>query len=231
MALTNPKDFKAFVELIPKKVLENTWFFPVRQDNKDPDVPRGTILKGNVNYRLSRYDALNRLKWGKNVGTYALPLGLMFLDLDVFEEKFIASNELITTISAIPTISVQSRNGGLQKYFLNNGKYANQLIKENGVIVGELRTNWQYVVSIGSYVPPDEHNNGGDGTYRMKQEYASMIEFQEIPGLDRLTLVGEITPKPTKAEKSTWNNDTVKAEKISNESYAELTRGRVRTRY
>jgi len=231
MALTNPKDFKTFLELIPKNVLENMWFFPVRQDNKNPDVPGGTILKGNVNYRLSRYDALNRLKWGKNVGIYALPGGLMFLDLDVDKGNFLASPELIRHISDIPTISVQSRNGGLQKYFLNNGKYANQLIKENEIIIGELRTNWQYVVSIGSYVPPDEHNNRGDGTYRMKQEYASMIEFQKIPGLDKLTLFGEITPKPTKAEKSIWNNDTVKAEKISNESYAELMKGRIRTGY
>lgn len=228
MALTNPKDFKELINILPKDVLKNTWFFPLKQDRKNPDVPPGTILKGNLAYRLSYYDAINRLKWGKNVGIYALTGGLMFLDLDVKNSNFIASYELIYKILDIPTISVKTRNGGLQKYFLNEGKYPSQLIKENGVIVGELRTNWQYVVSVGSYVTPDEHSNHGDGTYRLnaKKCYMQLLSFENIPGLDPLAKIGETQ----KIEKTTWNNNTVTAETISIEDHDIIMKNKVRRR-
>ena len=182
MALTNVKDFKELLEIIPKTVLEKVWFFPIKQDRKNPDVPSGTILKGNLAYRLSRYDAINRLKWGKNVGIYALKGGLMFLDLDVKNGKLLASQSLLDSIALNPTLTIQTRNGGIQKYYLNDGEYNNQVIKENGMPIGELRTDWYYVVSVGSYVIPDEHSCG-DGTYRLFGEYREINTFNGLPGI------------------------------------------------
>lgn len=171
MALTNPKDFEILMKLIPPVVEKNIWFFPIRQDRKNPDVPGGTILKENAAYRMTKYESLKRLKWGKNIGMYALPGGLMFLDLDVRDGKLLASQRFLEILELNPTLTIKSRNGGIQKYFLNIGLYANQLLKEGGVIIGELRTNWQYVVAVGSHVDPDEHCRGEpDGTYRIQMK-------------------------------------------------------------
>lgn len=182
MALTNVSDFKELLEVIPKNIMDKVWFFPIKQDRKNPDVPSGTILKGNLAYRLSKYDAINRLKWGKNVGIYALTGGLMFLDLDVKNGKIIASQNILDSVSLNPTPTIQTRNGGIQKYYLNGGEYNNQVIKENGVPIGELRTDWYYVVSVGSYVIPDEHSCG-DGTYRLSGECREINSFNGLPGI------------------------------------------------
>jgi hypothetical protein len=184
MALTNIKDFRELLDIIPKSTMEKVWFFPIKQDRKNPDVPSGTILKGNLTYRLSRYDAINRLKWGKNVGIYALKGGLMFLDLDVKNGKLIASNEFLDSIALNPTLTIRTRNGGIQKYYLNDGEYNNQVIKENGIQIGELRTDWYYVVAVGSYVIPDKHSCG-DGTYRLSDECREINKFNGLPGILR----------------------------------------------
>lgn len=187
MTATNPKDFEKFVKLIPKDILENIWFFPIRQDAKTPDVPGGCVLKRNEKYRMKYGDCISRLKRGKNVGIYAIPGSLMFLDLDVSDGKIIASPGIIEKLSK--TMTVQTRNGGRQFYYLNDGKYANQLVYEGEKIIGELRTDWWYVVSIGSYVLPDKKNCGGDGTYRLISGNQSISEFQD-PGLN-LKLMGK----------------------------------------
>jgi len=183
MALTNVTDFKTFLDIIPKEVYPNVLFFPLKQDRKNPEVPSGTILKGNLSYRLSRSMAINRLKWGKNVGIYALTEGLMFLDLDVKNGKLLASKEFLGEVALNPTLTIQTRNGGLQKYYVNNGEYNNQVIKENGVPIGELRTDWYYVVSVGSYVIPDEHTNKGDGTYRLNTDTMNINPFKGLTGV------------------------------------------------
>jgi hypothetical protein len=180
MTYTKPRDFQELINIIPKEVMEKVWFFPIKQDRKNPDVPSGTILKGNLAYRLSQYDAINRLKWGKNVGIYALSWGLMFLDLDVKNGKLIASQSILDSLELNPTLTIQTRNGGIQKYYLNEGAYPNQVIKENGVPIGELRTNWFYVVSVGSYVTPDEQSANGDGTYRLIGKNRLISKFKGL---------------------------------------------------
>lgn len=165
MTATNVTDFKKFITLIPQDILKSVWFFPLRQDRKNPDVPGGTVLKGNLAYRLDVKSCVYRLKQGKNFGIYGLPGGLMFLDIDVSGGHIIATKWFIEQIP--PTFTVRTRNGGYQYYYMNRGLYPNQIIKENGVQVGELRTNWYYVVGVGSYVTPDKDNKDGDGTYRI----------------------------------------------------------------
>lgn len=189
MSNTNPKDFKMFLELLPKELFEYTWFFPLRPSKKNPDCPSGTILKGNLSYRLHPKEAYTRLKWGKNVGIYALPKGLLFLDLDVENGKMLASQKYIDMISSIPTFTVQTRNGGIQKYFRNDGIYPNQLLYENGIKIGELRADWFYVVAVGSFVDIDEDNCNGDGTYRIVHPNP-MVSF---PGFENVHKYGETT--------------------------------------
>ena len=178
MSLTNPKDFQTFFGLIPKEKRENIWFFPIRKNKKIPEVPSGTTLKGNCSYRLTFEEARRRLKWGANVGIYALQEGLCFLDLDVKDGKLIASQAILDAIELNPTLTIKTRNGGIQKYFWNNGEYPNQVIFETDIAIGELRTDWYYVVSVGSHVEPDEDCLGEpDGTYRISQE-VPISQFQ-----------------------------------------------------
>jgi hypothetical protein len=109
----------------------------------------------------------------------------MFLDLDVKNGKLLASQSILDSIALNPTLTIQTRNGGIQKYYLNDGEYNNQVIKENGMPIGELRTDWYYVVSVGSYVIPDEHSSGGDGTYRLLSEYREINKFNGLPEILR----------------------------------------------
>ena len=210
MTATNPKDFEKVIKLLPRDVLENVWFFPIRQDTKRPEVPGGSNMKSEKN-RLKRGDALGRLQKGKNVGIYALEKGLMFLDLDVADGKIIASPVLLEKLSK--TMTIQTRNGGRQYYYLNDGKYTNQLIQEGKKVVGELRADWWYVVSVGSYVPSDEKNAGGDGTYRLISENQPIAEFHDIG----LNLKPRSDTKTEKSEKNITQYDHEKPEnQISN---------------
>jgi hypothetical protein len=222
MSLTNVSDFKKFFSMIPKDYLENTWFFPVRQDAKEPDVRRGTDQKSPKN-RLLFSDCVKRLKSGKNVGLYGLPQGLMILDLDVKEGKLLASNGFLDRLES--TLEIRSRNGGRQYYYLNDGKYANQILKEKETVIGELRCFWWYVVVCGSYVPIDEHNFDGDGTYRIIAG-DMIVAFPGIPGMN-LKLQGE-TKEPTIKNKI---YDHERPENvITNEQHAAMMAGRRRVK-
>lgn len=183
MTNTNPNAFKMFLSILPKEILDNTWFFPLRANSKQPDVPCGSVLKGNLKFRMDKYQAMDRLKHGQNVGIYALSGGLMFIDLDVENGKLKATNNFIKNLN--DTFVVKTRNGGLQYYYLNNGIYPNQLLKENGETIGELRSDWYYVVSVGSYVNPDKDNKDGTGTYQVYGQKCPITHLQGFSGLKK----------------------------------------------
>ena len=178
--MTNPKDFEKLLKRIGREKLTDVWFFPLRSHRKNPDCPFGTVLKGNTAYRLDKGDALKRLSSGGNVGIYALQGGLMFLDLDVTNNNYLASERILARLDE--TLTIQTRNGGKHLYYWNDGTYANQDIKENGVKIGELRTDWFYVVSCGSFVDVDDNNTLGDGNYRIIKN-VPIIDFQGFPGV------------------------------------------------
>lgn len=192
-------EFKKLLSKIPNDRFKNTWFIALRQNRKNPDCPGGTVLKGNTAYRLMVKDCITRLKWGKNIGIYAMSGGLMFLDLDVEKGKLKASEEFLQKIT--PSFCVKTRNGGMQYYYLNDGGYPNQIIKENGVDIGELRTDWYYVVGVGSYVIPDENNGNGDGTYRVINDATiapfsgldGYIEKRSEPQKDEVQIINKVT--------------------------------------
>jgi len=222
MANTNPKDFKTFLSLIPKEVLDKVWFFPIRSNRKVPDVPQGTILKANSAYRLTPAQSYQRLKNGLNVGIYALPQGLMFVDLDVSKGKIIASQDILDALDSMNTLKVQTRNGGYQYYFVNSQNYPTQLLKENKIIIGELRNNWSYVVSIGSYVDIDENNAQGDGTYRI-------LQLNSIKSFAGLTIAKTCTITNTDQKTSEWMHE--KSEnKISNEEMIRMRGNKIRVK-
>lgn len=170
MTNTSVPSFKLFLNRVPQSNLRNTVFLPVHQDRKFPDVPCGSIIKfedGSINpaVKIDVKTCIQRLKQGKNIAIYGMPGGLMFLDLDVKDGKIKASEEFIKSIPK--TFTIKTRNGGLQYYYLNHSNAINQDLFTDGVNIGELRVNWQYVVGVGSYVNPDENNANGDGTYRV----------------------------------------------------------------
>jgi hypothetical protein len=207
MTITKPDDFKKLLPNIPDERFKNIWFFPVRQDRKNPDVPPGTILKGNTAYRLTAKDAYQRLKSGKNIGIYALPAGLMFLDIDVKDGKTKASKEFIKQIPE--TFTVKTRNGGYQYYYLNESKYSNQIIKEHGIEIGELRTNWYYVVGVGSFVTPDENNFDGNGIYHIEHN----VSVTSFHGLENYITKGNIQETEIKTfSKKTEDKDEIRIE-------------------
>jgi hypothetical protein len=216
MANTNPKDFLTFSDIIPKEISQNIWIVPIRTNAKLPDVPKGTVLKGNMAYRLTPSEAYARLKNGSNIGLYAIPRGLMFIDLDVKDGKILASPGLISQLDWMQTTKIQTRNGGFQYYFLNTQKYDTQLLKENGIVIGELRNNWSYVVGIGSYVDTDAHNQGGDGTYRL----ISALAPAEFSGLNILDLDNNAHNKVKPKLKTSYKHDA--DFKFSDGEYTEM---------
>ena len=174
MTNTAPSNFKLFLNRIPTSNLKNCVFVPVYQDKKFPDVPYGTKIKldnGLINpvVKIDVKTCILRLKSSKNIAIYAMPKGLMFLDVDVENGKIKVSDDFLKSIPE--TFTVITRNGGFQFYFLNNRDGCNQDIFENDINIGELRHNWQYVVGVGSYVEPDQNNAGGDGTYRVLHDF------------------------------------------------------------
>ena len=210
MTATSYKEFKLLFDRIPKDRLPFVHFIPIRCGSK---VPIGN-WKGKVH--LSLYECKNVLKTGGNIAVAGIPKGLMFLDIDIKNfpngiPKFI--QDMIPS-----TFTVKSRSGGRHYYFLNNGEYDNQkfimlskdkcieydsmeiktkedLLKYMNLIhieVGELRTNWQYVVACGSWVEPE--------TYRCINEYP-MTDFENvntsIHKLFRKGKVKDLTPNRT----------------------------------
>lgn len=223
MSFTSVSDFRAMVSAIPKENLVNTWFFPVRMNAKEPDIPKGNSFKANTAYRLSVYDAINRLKWGKNVGICAIIGGIMFLDIDVSKGKLLASEGFLDSLEE--TLMIRSRNGGRQYYFLNDGKYANQIVYEGKTAIGELRADWWYVVGAGSYVPFDENNNDGDGTYRIREG----DKVNSFPGIPEtiLKLRGDTEEVKQHNTKLVYDHEKVE-NRISNEDFTKMMKDRIK---
>src|SRR5659263_32652 len=207
MSNTEPAQFQRLLELIPPEIMDKVWFFPLPSGKKfPPDVPKGTVMNFNEEYRLSPSQALDRMKAGKNVGIYCLPGGLFIIDEDREKGAFIAPEELRSTFPN--TLTIQTRNAGRQYYCQNNGSFSNKVYKYNGIKAGELRSNWYYGVAPGSYVKPDD-DAGQDAT-----GLYSIIKDAPISQLDKLPAWMEISEDILKEEikikiehKGTWKND------------------------
>ncbi len=78
---TDPAQFQRFLTLIPDEINPHVWFIPLGMGLKSPDIPKGESAK-DEKYRLTPEKAHERIKKGINVGIYATPGGLLFLDAD-----------------------------------------------------------------------------------------------------------------------------------------------------
>jgi P4 family phage/plasmid primase-like protien len=163
-ATTKPEEFAKFISLLPM----NPYLIPLKRESKDPDIPKGESWK-DPKYKLTTDQAYARLCAGLNVGVVASE-GLLIFDLDD-PEKYVFQKE---------TTMVKTRNGKLHKFFLNDGTVENAVGKGKYVKCGEVRASWQYVVCVGSYVPPDSPN--GDGVYRVVVEREPVtLSASELP--------------------------------------------------
>jgi len=180
-----------FLKLIKRieEVNADPILIPVKANSKEPDV--SVSIKENLDkVRLTPQEAIKRLEEGKNVGIYAFPHGLCFVDI---ESDFV---DLID----FETFTVKTRDGGRHYYFLNSGIDRNYILKADGKKIGELRANWQYVLTPGSYVPSEKN----DGYYRVvkdlpiaKLDFEALRRFIEDEQKERA-----ITPQPRKGFKN-----------------------------
>ncbi|KUJ94011.1 MAG: Phage/plasmid primase, P4 family [Archaeoglobus fulgidus] len=157
---TKPSEFVKLLERIPQG--GEVAFIPIVENGKEPDTP--VKIKDNLEkIKLTASEALRRLQRGQNVGIYAFPGGLCFVDVDRPD---------IVDLSEFPeTFTVKTRNGGFQLYYLNTGVERNFILKKDGEKIGELRANWQYVLVPGSHVPPDgEAFDGATGVYEVVRD-------------------------------------------------------------
>lgn len=144
--------FLEFYDLLMKNAPENykPWFFPCEKNNKNPS-PQAILnldrnSKGSWHHesaRLTKEKAIELIKQGYNIGISARendPLIIIDIDNPKFSDKF--PEDTLTTYS-------RKRAGGHLFYWDKNGTAKINLPTDDG----EIRSNNQYVLSPGSYVP------------------------------------------------------------------------------
>ena len=118
-------------------------------------------------------------KYNFNIAIVAHIGGVCFMDIDLTDGKFTIPKTVVDElIETYDTFTVRTKSGGIQLYFINdeltkhfvdNGYAANPKLMFNGKDAGEIRTNWQYVLFPGSFVPIDYDKKGctvdADGMY------------------------------------------------------------------
>jgi len=166
MVNTQPSEFIKFCSYLPKD--KKVIYIPIQENNKRPDVAKGESWK-DPKYHLTQEQALARLCQGNNVGVVANDW-LCIFDLDN-PDKYTFPKQ---------TLTIKTRNGRLHKYFINDGSVTNSVGKNKLTECGEVRADWQYVVSAGSYIPAD--NEKGDGIYKVLFDHElATLSAIEIP--------------------------------------------------
>jgi hypothetical protein len=161
MLSTDFKEFKKLFDRIPKERLDNVRFIPLQSTKKIPY--RGESWK---NYKLTYYECKDKMKMMSNIGVVALPKGICIVDIDTNKDRRILDIDIANELDCYNTFTVLTRSNGLHFYFLNDGGYNTQDLIVNGENIGELRANWSYVLSAGSFVDMD----GYKGNYTVIQD-------------------------------------------------------------
>ncbi len=170
---TSIEEFELWVSLIPEDVLFQAWLFPVARNDKVPDVPAGESWK-DEKHRLTVEQARSRILGGSNVGVAATGEGLVFFDFD--------KPEVLKPESFPDTLTVITRNGRVHKHYLNGG-VQNADGKGKYAGCGEIRARWKYVLTPGSYVPPDSAASpDANGFYRIvKPIPPTLLKESDLP--------------------------------------------------
>jgi len=189
---TDPEEFKKFHELLTADAPEGyqPYYFPLEKNGKDPW--KGLSWKQN---RKTFEQAYDLMKQGFNIGIAAIDTDpLVIVDID----------DLSQVKSHKPTLENQSRKRiGRHCFYFTDDPLATSIFdnsaKQNIATedAGEVRSNWQYVVAAGSYVPcapeelaaiPDEDKPNA-GRYSLMIEHSvTSITYNELPEAYRTCL-------------------------------------------
>jgi len=163
----NAMEFQRFLNRANEIKDLNLHIIPIKARKKTPDVfENWNTVRINPDSALARINELH-----SNVGLVAHETdenhkrGLCFIDVDLIDGKFPIPKDKIDELIAMGTLTIRTKSGGLQFYFINNitnylrtkGYSTNPKYTVEGSTqdCGELRTNVAYVLAPGSFVPLD----------------------------------------------------------------------------
>ena len=194
--LTHPHEFKKFTYLLLSNAPKNyvPWFFRCAKESKEPALQFGSWKneKNRLNYR----EAYNWLLQGGNIGIAGTDKDTL-VNLD-------ADGGIINTAELKPTLTsrTRSRTGLHCFYFTHDKKRIGNIPTDNA---GEVRSNWQYVLTPGSYVKtdpnevPKKYRDDNIGVYTIEvARPVAWITYEELPKIFRETKEKSMTIEPRK---------------------------------
>jgi P4 family phage/plasmid primase-like protien len=181
MSDPRPEEFRRFAELL----LENApdeyqpWFFRCESSSKAPDITFGSWKEEQA--RLGVDQAVQWMQQGGNVGIAGRPDDRL-INVDIDDEDETSPDDLKSTLVA----RSRSRTGAHAWYFESD--HTDNIPNIPTDNKGEVRTDWQYVVAPGSYVPVDDKRNlppeeqADAGYYTVEREQpVSSLRYEELP--------------------------------------------------
>lgn len=197
---TDVREFDKFIKCLPEDFKPH--LFPLVQNGKEP-IP----FKSWKNNKISVNEAHRLMRCGFNIGIAGTPDDkLCIVDVD----------DLTLVPNVKPTLQVTSRKriGRHNFFFATDGTAKENIATDDA---GEVRSNWQYVVAAGSYVPcsPEEiaripeEDQVNAGRYTVSREVPiSEITFEELLDVYKIAyrerenaiLLEKINPKPVKQD-------------------------------
>lgn len=179
----DPEQLIRFVKLLKQNAPEDyePWFFRVEAGGKAPDTSYGSWKDEDA--RLSGFEAVKWMREGGNVGIAGTPNDRL-VNVDIDDEDETTPDDMKPTLMA----RSRSRTGIHGWYFESEPGEIPNIPTDDA---GEIRANWQYVVTPGSYVEtdpdevPEEHREMA-GYYTIeREEPAAGIDFEELPEVFR----------------------------------------------
>jgi len=166
----NAMEFQRFLNRANEIKDLNLHIIPIKARKKTPDVfENWNTVRVTPDSALARVNELH-----SNVALVAheqdpetKQYGLCFIDVDLIDGKFPIPQDKINELLAMGTLTIRTKSGGLQFYFINKGLTEYLRIKgfstnpkysvegSDGKDCGEIRTNVAYVLAPGSFVPLD----------------------------------------------------------------------------
>lgn len=147
-----PDEFEKFIELLLADAPSDytPWLFRVEEGSKAPATEFGSWKSQRA--KLSPEQAVQWMERGGNVGVAGRPDDAL-INVDIDDEDETTPDDLKPTLMA----RSRSRTGVHAWYFeAPTGKEIPNIPTDDA---GEVRTNWQYVVAPGSYVPVEDESS------------------------------------------------------------------------
>lgn len=169
--ITRPKEFKRFYNLLMKNAPEGyqPHLFRCGEKSKAPELEYGS-WKSEEN-RLSGRGAIKWMRRGKNIGIAGMPDDEL-VNIDIDDEEKTTKDDLKKTLMA----RSRSRTG-LHAWYFSEDSIPNIPTDD----CGEIRSQGQYVVAPGSYVPSEKDlTDAGYYTIEMEKPVSS-ISIDELP--------------------------------------------------